>query len=603
MFATVGSKLLACVLLLLCSSARGGACRRVGTDKWAPLGVTSNFVLHRGKVIFTQADNSLTALDIETGQVRARLTDRKYSGRLTLAPEGLLISQYGRFLLLDPDSLEVVRERDGIRWRHGIQQVQYTEGLVIYGDRQDRFVCEELSTGRKRWSFDYSYPVAIVARAGAVLFYCGCYRGYGERPVILVDLRSGRDRFRMKPDPGRHYISAHLQEDRVLILEGPHPPGYPDTVVDKIYEVDLSGNMLAEHEAPEGLRGRKGTALWLPLARGIPLNGRLVRINGAEDTPVWDGLHGLYGYFAYPQHGPDYSYDWGCIHAQGAFRVSRGWVTAYLVRSGQSSSDSFPSSSTLINAEIGETHWWGWLPVARFNEDALCSAALFDERLVLGTRHGQVACLDAETGSQHWLYQFPAMKSAFSWRSLSPGDDLDEHAKIYWGLNANPMRSLGVRGLPDDFRPGSEEALRHMEAALRWATPPAKVTTDPQSGRILAYFVRWIALAWAAAIVPLVVCIVIERPRWRRYLGGADVVTWIEFLLLFLTMIAWTWLGRVATGPLWIMPGIVVVGWPILFVRSLILIARRQYLLPLITILLLLGTVVPVALIAMEMTR
>ena len=95
----------------------------------------------------------------------------------------------------------------------------------------------------------------------------------------------------------------------------------------------------------------------------------------------------------------------------------------------------------------------------------------------------------------------------------------------------------------------------------------------------------------------------IERPRWRRYLGGADVVTWIEFLLLFLTMIAWTWLGRVATGPLWIMPGIVVVGWPILFVRSLILIARRQYLLPLITILLLLGTVVPVALIAMEMTR
>ena len=579
---TSGPRLLAGILLLLCCSQRAGAYR------WGQTGVTSNLVLCRGKVIFTQADSTLTALDIETGEVRARLTDEAYWGKLTAAPEGLFIQRYDRFLMLAPDSLEVVRDRSDI------VQSQYAEGLLLYQDNRGQFTCEELRTGKKQWSFAcYSHRLVIVALGKAVLLYCPGYDGQCEPIVIVVDLESGTERFRRGPDEGRHYLSAHLEDDRVLILEGPYPSkvepilggGRSRAVLERIYELDLSGNLVAEHEAPEELRGRENVDLPLPLARGIPLNGRLVHLFSTEH-PYW-----VHDHFGHKQHEPVYRHRWWSMGAQNVFSASRGWVTTYAVSLGRNSAGSLPRHPTLINAEIGDAQWWGLIPLARHKCDVLVSAAVFNERLVLGTRYGQVACLDARTGDQHWLYLSPTIRSTISSCSAAPGPNLAGHARSHRKLNTDPMRALGVLTLPDEFRPGSEEALRHMEAALREATPPPRVTKDPRPSNPFAYVGWWIALAWTVAIAPIAASVLVERSRRRIHLRAGH-VTMIEALLIVLTAHLWLRLGGIATGPSWVMQGTVVVGWPVLLMRSLILIARKEYLFPLTTILWLLGIAV-----------
>lgn len=69
------------------------------------VGVTSNLVVADGKVLFAQPDGSLTALDVQTGEVRARL-EGDYSGRLTVA-DGAVI-RWGDYevSVLDPKSLK-----------------------------------------------------------------------------------------------------------------------------------------------------------------------------------------------------------------------------------------------------------------------------------------------------------------------------------------------------------------------------------------------------------------------------------------------------------------------------------------------------------------
>ena len=73
------------------------------------VGVTGDFVVHEGKVYFGQSDYSLTALDLETGQVIIRKKNLGYARALWLVDSGILMESSRGITLLDPTTLDVIR--------------------------------------------------------------------------------------------------------------------------------------------------------------------------------------------------------------------------------------------------------------------------------------------------------------------------------------------------------------------------------------------------------------------------------------------------------------------------------------------------------------
>jgi hypothetical protein len=73
------------------------------------VGVTGDLVIHEGKVYFGQSDDSLTALDLETGRVVLRKKNLGYARALWLGDSGILMESSRGIVLLEPTTLDVIR--------------------------------------------------------------------------------------------------------------------------------------------------------------------------------------------------------------------------------------------------------------------------------------------------------------------------------------------------------------------------------------------------------------------------------------------------------------------------------------------------------------
>lgn len=147
---------------------------------------------------------------------------------------------------------------------------------------------------------------------------------------------------------------------------------------------------------------------------------------------------------------------------------------------------------TLVEVTAADNCWWAVLPYGIGRRDAMTRVALCGNRLVLGTRHGQVHCVDAKTGRQHWLYLYPTVWRVRSAREklLLSGEEED----------ADPRRSLGLVRLPDDFvvdEAGSGEAIL---AALERARIPSRLVVDPAPYEPWVG-TGWLILAWLGALL------------------------------------------------------------------------------------------------------
>src|SRR5262245_40271730 len=69
------------------------------------VGVDSNILIDQGRVIFIQADGSLTVLNLENGAVLVRDVSKPYSGDLKRVPSGILVLGYSEITLLHSKAL------------------------------------------------------------------------------------------------------------------------------------------------------------------------------------------------------------------------------------------------------------------------------------------------------------------------------------------------------------------------------------------------------------------------------------------------------------------------------------------------------------------
>src|SRR4051812_41049259 len=87
---------------LLVLLALAGLPRLVEAYTYLQVGVDSNFLIDDRRVIFAQADRSLTVLALDTGNVLRREKTRDYSGTFQRTAHGILLLSSDRIEMLDP---------------------------------------------------------------------------------------------------------------------------------------------------------------------------------------------------------------------------------------------------------------------------------------------------------------------------------------------------------------------------------------------------------------------------------------------------------------------------------------------------------------------
>ena len=207
------------------------------------VGVNSNILVLGGEVALVQADGSLTVLELATGRVLKRLTDRDYSTRLAKTPHGVLSLRYDRVATLRPGTWEVgwATEGDYRGWTvAGDDLFGYT--FQTYED--DRTVeCRDMGTGKVRWRYPLSQVNRMVPMGSGVLLMTASAERwnwrreevYVPRPTIAVlDRESGQEIYRKEAPDGVHYFDVHFDGVHAFVGVGQVKGSRSNAVVERM---------------------------------------------------------------------------------------------------------------------------------------------------------------------------------------------------------------------------------------------------------------------------------------------------------------------------------------------------------------------------------
>lgn len=159
---------------------------------WFQSGIAGPVVVHDDRVYFVQADQTITVLDLTTGDMLRRDTARNNFFRIQTCDTGLLAFGMGEVQLLDWHTLDAVWtvDMEDLAWA-----VATRPGMVLLDNYESVFALDT-STGETIWSLScesgFLSVIAVdnrvmIAEHGDDLFS----NGQGDR-VYLVDITTGR---------------------------------------------------------------------------------------------------------------------------------------------------------------------------------------------------------------------------------------------------------------------------------------------------------------------------------------------------------------------------------------------------------------------------
>ena len=142
----------------------------------------------QGRVYFSQADESLTCLDLATGRVIIRARPDTAFGTLSDSDAGILQLGWQKSALLNRDTLEPVWEAKAYL------QAQLHQGRLFGYDARGIAVCRDPRDGRIVWRYELpnnndGWEDMALSANRALLFP----RGRGQTPAVVLDLVSGRE--------------------------------------------------------------------------------------------------------------------------------------------------------------------------------------------------------------------------------------------------------------------------------------------------------------------------------------------------------------------------------------------------------------------------
>ena len=403
------------------------------------IGVSSNLLVVEGRVYFTQADGSLTCLDLQTGQVIGRTGARDYSGLLDSTPHGILLRGYDKCVLIDPATL-------AMRWeaRPAFEAALDGETLITL-DGDGSVERRSLGSGQVLWTHQMPHVTAIAVYEGHVLLHvAGRYPGGGDPTLALLDAESGAERFRIHPQPGEQFDEAFLGHGVVYVSAGPLDE-YGGAAVNRLLTLDMAGSQVATAQLPSDLLNRDRD--W----------------RGPE---VIDGVRFADGRPAASE--PDWLYDDVSRRRTlvvGEMRLSIEPLTGENYR-------------PVLTMQTGaETSWRGVLPYLSHSSDVSRVAVWNEQNVLLGSAAGHVECIDARSGHSKWIYVFPTELQVLSYTSpngLPPY--LDEMSEGFHAFVRNQGMLRGLCLVPAHVsEPSDVDALISRSPFVRTVFDPSPI--------------------------------------------------------------------------------------------------------------------------------
>jgi outer membrane protein assembly factor BamB len=430
------------------------------------VGVYSNFLIDQGRVLFVQADGSLTVLRLETGEVLLREKSRDYSGRLLRVPDGILVLNYGTITLLNPANFAAL-------WDTTVHYDPHvTDDVLVSYDGNGSVQCRHLRDGTVRWTYQLPGALEVIEQAGRVLIHRSAT--YEEKVVpttVLLELQTGKEVFRKTPPAGVHWENVFFDGTNVYVMTGPFKNKRSDFEPERLTVWNARGEEIHSIAVPADLRNRPGfgsgpfdleqKTFWkgrvYPDRQSIPgdTRGKLIATDEKTNNGVRisETIYGL------------------------ADDVS------VLLRDMYPASGSRRDSGARWEIEVRtpNTQWTGILPYLASEMDiyAVCAA---NGKVLIGSRYGHVECISAATGQSQWLYVFPTLRHTMSYSSH--------------GMPPMASQAAAVFRREDGKRPNSGLQVKGRDMAA------AHIIFDPAPINPFQRLPFYLLIAWTGALLP-----------------------------------------------------------------------------------------------------
>jgi hypothetical protein len=274
---------------------------------FSQVGVDSNFLFDGDVVYFAQADGTLTALDVATGNVRRRSDEGDYWGTLQRTPGGILVVSHNRIALLDRHTLKH-------RWSaaQAYDAVVAGDRIVSY-DGNGLVTCRLAETGRSLWTYDLPSVLEFVVHRDKVVVLQVSDGATPQRPnvVALLDGRTGRELLRKTCPGDLHCLDEYFDGESIagtqlahgqawdLNVDVPHRlgrgvnegdglqrfdvPGGEVTVTVGLNEKEVRWETRVEHVAPDATWQGRIPYLSRPGTFGSHENGAIEVVGATEE--------------------------------------------------------------------------------------------------------------------------------------------------------------------------------------------------------------------------------------------------------------------------------------------------------------------------------
>jgi len=485
-----------------------------------PIGVSSNLLPLDDRLIFAQADDSLTVLNLRTGAVIARLKDRRYgsslpSGKLILTDHGVLMVNLNEVVLLDRSALTSI-------WEAKLYDATVSGERIVY-QASGRVRCRAVSDGELCWSYEHGAGNWYTRIRGQNVIVTNRESSGGEPGVVILALGTGETLFKTALPPEFQHGQVFLGGERVYVER--FRKGKPRGAFTGITVWDLSGGEAGMIEAPPDFKRFVRESI---CDRSIMYTlGDMVFCEDGRAWPKSDKERTAKA-AARPRR-----YGGGVWHHE----LTTGSVAAGSVR--------MPDGEWVswIELKSAKGEWVGVLPYLE-SVGGVDEAVEADGKLLIGTDHGQVECIDVATGRSLWIYVFPALNRTMSYSSphgLPPR--YAESAAAFGRWNSIAHSLYGVRLLPPGVSPQVKSIVELLSLSPRGPRPG--VIYDPEPMKLFEELPLFLAIAWFGALFPLA-ALTWSRGNQRKDGRSAG---WSSVKGLALFCVPWAtlrWFGRVS---------------------------------------------------------
>lgn len=447
------------------------------------VGVYSNILIDQGRVIFIQADGSLTALNLEDGAVLVRDLSRSYSGDLKRVPSGILVLGYSEITWLRPDGLSPMWETKASYDPNILE-----DALVSY-DGNGLVECRSLENGNLLWSYNLPGALQVVAQSEMVLVHRAATYEATETTTSLLDLRTGKEIFRKTPPPGIYWNNAFFDGTNIYVQTGPYIGKRSDYKLERLAIWNTRGEETSSIPIPTDWRNNPRNS-----DQHFELDNKTFDRGRVYDTrhPRTDWRSGASSETIVRTNGGVELVETKIDFGDGLFWIQRARNhVEYELQS--------PSGT-----------WLGTLPYLQ-KHGGISALAASDGKVVLGSNLGHVECIDSRNGESKWLYVFPTMR----------------HTMSYSSPNGLPPMMATAAGI---FRRENMDKPKSGFQIINGKPSTPSIILDPKPADPFRDLLLYSTIAWAGAGIPLIGFFGLHRYRKIRPADNRALVVFTALL-------------------------------------------------------------------------